>query len=51
MTNLEPDIRVRERVWRIAEDPIEALQRIRILPLLLVNYPKAEKDFVRLIEI
>lgn len=51
VSNLEPDIGVREWVRRVAQYAIEAVERLRILALLFVDDPEAEQDLVCLIEI
>ena len=51
MADLEPDIGVCEGIRRVAEDAIEALEALRVLALLLVDYAEAEQDFVRLVKI
>ena len=51
MPNLEPDVGVRKGTGRIPQDAIEALEALGIFALLLVNYPKAEQDLVRLVKV
>lgn len=51
MADLKPDVCVRKGAGRIAQDAIEALEALGVLALLLVNYPKAEQDLVRLVKV
>ena len=49
--DLEPDVGMRERVRRIPEDAVEALEGLGVLALLLVDYAEAEQYLVRLVKI
>ena len=49
--NLEPNIDMCERIWRISQDAVEAREALVVLPLLLVNDAKGEIDFAFLIRI
>ena len=51
MADLEPDVCVREGAGRIPQDAVEALEALGVLALLLVNYPKAEQNLVRLVKV
>jgi len=51
VSNLEPNVGVGERTWRITEDAIEAAEGIFILALLLVDDAKTEEDLVGFVEI
>ena len=51
VADLEPDIGMRERVRRVPEDAVEAVERLGVLALLLVDYAESEQDFVRLVKI
>jgi hypothetical protein len=42
MPDLEPDIRVGEGVGGVAQDAVEAVERLLVLALLLVNDTEAE---------
>lgn len=50
VSNLEPNIGVGERVRRIAEYAIEALERLGVLGLLLVNDAQTEENLVCLVK-
>jgi hypothetical protein len=51
MPNLEPNVRMGKRTWRIAENTIEAVERLVILALLLVDDSKTEENLVCLVKI
>lgn len=51
MPDLEPDVRMGERTWRIAEDAIEAAEGFVILALLLVDYAETEENLICLVKI
>ena len=51
MTDLEPDVGMRQRVRRVAQDAVEAVERLGVLALLLVDDAETEEDFVGLVEI
>lgn len=51
MADLEPYVGMCERAGGIAEDTIEAGQRIIILALLLVDDAKSEENFIGLVKI
>ena len=51
MTDLEPNIGVCKRRWRVSQYAIEALETLLILALLLVDDAKAEHDLVRLVKV
>ena len=51
MTDLEPYVGMRQGAGRIAQDTIEALERLGVLALLLVNDTEPKEDLVRLVEV
>ena len=51
MPDLEPDVGVGEWTGRVTQDAVEALETLRVLALLLVDYAKAEEDLVRLVKV
>ena len=51
MTDLEPDVGMREGVRGVAEDAVKAFEGLVVLALLLVDDAEAEEDLVRLVEI
>jgi hypothetical protein len=51
MSNLEPDVRMGERTWRIAQDTVKAAEGFVVFALLLVDYAETEKNLVCLVKI
>ena len=51
MPNLEPDVCMGERTWGIAEDAVEATQRLVVLALLFVDDAQTEEDLVCLVKV
>ena len=51
MTDLEPDVGVGKGVRGIAQDAIEALERLGVLALLLVDDAESEEDLVGLVKV
>jgi len=51
VTNLEPNIGIGKRTWRIAQDAIKATEALFVLGLLLVDNPQSEKNFVGFVEV
>jgi hypothetical protein len=51
VTDLEPDVGVCEWGWGVTEYSVEAVQGVVELALLLVDYPQAEQNLVRLIKL
>jgi hypothetical protein len=51
MPNLEPDVRMGERTWRIAQDAIKAGEGFFIFALLLVDYAETEENFICFVKI
>jgi hypothetical protein len=50
MSNLEPDVKLGKRSWRIAHDISEAVKTLGELVLLLVYYTETEINLVGLFE-
>ena len=44
--DLEPDVRVGERIWGTLKNLLEAAETFLVLAALLVNYTQSEEDFV-----
>lgn len=51
MPNLEPDVRMGERTWRITQDAIKAAEGFIIFALLLVDYAETEENLICLVKI
>jgi hypothetical protein len=51
VTNLEPNVGIGKRTWRIAQDAIKATEALFVLGLLLVDNPQSEKNFVGFVEV
>ena len=51
MTDLEPDVGMCQRVRGVAQDAVEALERLVVLALLLIDDAQAEQNLVCLVEI
>jgi hypothetical protein len=51
MSDLEPDVGMGKRTWRVAENAVETSQRVVVLALLLVNDAETEQDFVGFIKV
>ena len=51
MANLEPDVFLGKRLWRISDNILEALQTEAVLLLLLVDYTETEIDLVGLFKV
>lgn len=51
VADLEPDIGMGEGTGRISEDAIKAGKGLFVFALLFVDDAKAEKNFIRLVEI
>jgi hypothetical protein len=49
--NLEPNVGIGKRTWRIAQDAIEAPQAFVIFGLLLVDDPQPEEDLIGLVKV
>lgn len=49
--NLEPNVSIGERAWRIAQYAIEASQTFVVFGLLLVDDPQPEEDLIGLVEV
>ena len=51
MANLEPYVGMGERARRITKYPVEAIERLSELALLLVNDAEPKEDFVLLVKV
>lgn len=51
MSDLEPDVGMRERTWRVSQNSVEASQGVLILALLFVNDAKSKKNFVGFVKV
>jgi hypothetical protein len=51
MADLEPDIGMGEGTGRVPENAVEAGERLFVFALLFVDYAKAEKNLICLVEI
>jgi hypothetical protein len=51
MPNLEPDVCMGKRTWRIAQDAIKAGEGFFIFALLLVDYAETEENFICFVKI
>ena len=51
MTDLEPDVGMGERVRGIPKDAVEAVERLGVLALLLVDDAETEEDLVCLVKV
>jgi hypothetical protein len=49
--DLEPDIRVGERIGRVAENAVKAGERLVVLALLLVYYPETKQDLISFVKV
>jgi hypothetical protein len=49
--NLEPNVCIGERAWRIAQYAIKAPQTFVVFSLLLVDDPQPEEDLIGLVEV
>ena len=51
VTNLEPNVGIGKRTWRIAQYAIKATEALFVLGLLLVDNSQSEKNFVGFVEV
>jgi hypothetical protein len=51
MTNLKPDVDFGQRLGRIGQNILEAIERQIVLELLLVDDPQSKVNFIGLVEI
>ena len=51
MSDLEPNVRVRKGIWRVAEYAVEAFERFLVLALLFVDDAESKQDFVCLVKV
>jgi hypothetical protein len=51
VSDLEPDVALRQRTRRLLDDPLKALETRRVFALLLVDDAETEQDLMRLVKV
>ena len=46
VSDLEPDIRVGEGIWRTLKNLLEAAETFLVLAALLIDYAQSKEDFI-----